>query len=201
MRARSSAPSRARGPRQRSQSDDAGRIRRGSCPPTATGPTTWPAPTRWRARHDLADAVGELDPGSRMRLEVEPPRRFRFAPAVHRERHQVRTVLEVAQDHRRSRPLRRPIVVTRMAPQRWARAGHRPRRPPVTLKSARWTFHASRMNHRGGSRGRLSPSSVNGPNGPGRTRTCDPLLRRQPLCPAGLRGLASQAYGALEWRR
>ena len=28
---------------------------------------------------------------------------------------------------------------------------------------------------------------------PGRTRTCDPLLRRQPLCPAELRGLAGQA--------
>ena len=29
--------------------------------------------------------------------------------------------------------------------------------------------------------------------GPGRTRTCDPLLRRQPLCPAELRGPGAEA--------
>src|SRR5438046_2799925 len=45
-----------------------------------------------------------------MCLEVEPPPRFRLAPAVHREREQVRAVLEIAEDRdalRSASPARR----------------------------------------------------------------------------------------------
>src|SRR3990172_2168882 len=42
--------------------------------------------------------AGDVDMGLGMGLEIEPPRRFAVRPAVHRHRHQVRTVFEVAED-------------------------------------------------------------------------------------------------------
>jgi len=47
---------------------------------------------------DGTGSVDEIDGGVGMRLEVQPPRRLRFAPAVHGHRHKVGTVLEVAED-------------------------------------------------------------------------------------------------------
>ena len=41
--------------------------------------------------------------------------------------------------------------------------------------------------------GRRTDEALRCRHGPGRTRTCDPLLRRQPLCPAELRGPLREA--------
>src|SRR5665811_1989778 len=62
------------------------------------------------------------------------------------------------------------MVVNRIAPQRWARAGHRPRRPPVTRHRARCTFQKPKMNHRGCSRGvRSLPPGIRSPAPPDMT--------------------------------
>lgn len=53
-------------------------------------------------------------------------------------------------------PIRRRMVARRMVPQRLGPCSQIPTRPRVTRYRARCTFHASRMNHSGGSRpGRL----------------------------------------------
>src|SRR6266550_6106921 len=51
-----------------------------------------------RPRTDCARAALELDLGVRLGLQVEPPRRLRLPPAVHRHRDQVRPILVVAED-------------------------------------------------------------------------------------------------------
>src|ERR1035437_3330439 len=57
------------------------------------------------------------------------------------------------------------MVGNRIAPQRGARAGHRPRRPPVTRHRARCTFQKPKMNLRGCSRGvRSLPAGIPSPD-------------------------------------
>ena len=48
---------------------------------------------------DRARPVGEIDSRCGMRLEVEPPHGLAVGPAVHRQRDEVRTVLDVPEDH------------------------------------------------------------------------------------------------------
>src|SRR5262249_52918537 len=48
---------------------------------------------------DHARPVGEIDSRSGMRLEVEPPPGLTVGPAVHRQRDQVRAVLDVPEEH------------------------------------------------------------------------------------------------------
>ena len=46
-----------------------------------------------------------------------------------------------------------------------------------------------------------SPTRRPRQSAPGRTRTCDPLLRRQPLCPTELQGLGDSVNGSsCGWR-
>ena len=47
---------------------------------------------------DVACRPDDLDPGFGMRLKIEPPGRFAVRPSVHRHRHQVRAVFEIAED-------------------------------------------------------------------------------------------------------
>src|ERR671924_1186693 len=52
----------------------------------------------------------------------------------------------------RGLPLRRPLVVSRMAPHFPSRGGHSPLRRPVIRKIHRCTCQAVTTNHRGGTR-------------------------------------------------
>src|SRR5690606_28307413 len=53
-----------------------------------------------RARPYPPLAADELDRRFRVGLQVEPPRRFRVRPAVHRQGDEVVAVLDIAKDHR-----------------------------------------------------------------------------------------------------
>src|SRR5215218_7484605 len=85
--------------------------------------TTWPtgatAPLLGSARPHRAGLTGELDGRVGLGLQVEPPGRLRVRPAVHRQRDQVRAVLDVPDDDaagpasaaaRRRQPQRAPAV-------------------------------------------------------------------------------------------
>jgi hypothetical protein len=82
------------------------------------------------------------------------------------------------------RPVRRPVVVSRIVPQRVPFGRHNPARPPVTRYRARWADQARRTNQRGGSHGRRprSPDTVH-PQGLRRDRPRSPgaIGRRPPF--------------------
>ena len=115
-------------------------------------------------RTDLARAGLEFDLGVRLSLQVQPPRRLRRAPAVHRHRDEVRTILVVAED--------RAARLPGLAPD--GREPHRaplpgPGQPEAASPAGdpmdRPVNHPrQRMNQRGGSRRRLLlvPSMVTG---------------------------------------
>jgi len=68
----------------------------------------------------------------RVRLEIEPPRGMALIEAVHRQRDEVGTVFEVADDDVAFSPVVRPTVVRRNAPhQRLFDLVHR-NRPPLS---------------------------------------------------------------------
>ena len=68
--------------------------------------------------HQARLLVRQPNDGVRVRLEVAPPRGMALVPAVHRDRDEVRTVFEVANDDAALFPEFRPMVVRRSAPSR-----------------------------------------------------------------------------------
>ena len=92
------SPGEARTRPPRSRPGGARRSHRGSAPGAHLGPQPCPFVAGGGPGPDRPRAVRQVDRGVRMGLQVEPPGGLRFAPAVHREREQVRTVLEVAED-------------------------------------------------------------------------------------------------------
>ena len=86
--------------RPRASRSTAGRHRRRSAGrPRPSAATADHARPRGRARAHRARVLArQSNDGVRVRLEVEPPRGMALVPAVHRERDEVRAVLEVADD-------------------------------------------------------------------------------------------------------
>ena len=66
-------------------------------PPTSPQPRPFLSPCS--ASRDHSAAVDKADACNGIGLEVEPPRRIAISPAVHRHRHQVRTIFDVPEDH------------------------------------------------------------------------------------------------------
>ncbi len=117
------------------------------------GPQARPFVAGCGAGPDQAGPVGQADLGVRVHLQVEPPGRLAvpqpFIAIVTRSGPSSKYPRITL--HRR--PVRRPVAVSRSAPQRLPFGRHSPIRPAVTRYKPRCTDHAKRTIQRGGSRG------------------------------------------------